>query len=93
MLARSNMDGTVLGLDAIPALTKALKINQSAFDDCYKHNTTSDLYESYTREARFFKIDGSPTTLIVNNTTKQYELVQGATDIAEFKKVIDRLIK
>jgi len=39
-----------------------------------------------------FSVNGTPTTMILNNETKTYELVQGAAPATNFETAVDRMI-
>lgn len=91
ILKGSDPRGTVYALDKLPALAAELKIDAKKFKTCYDNKETEAQYKAYTTEAMKNKVDGTPTTLIFNNETKKFELVQGAAPIANFEAAFAKL--
>ncbi len=80
---------SMFSLDKLSALAKEVGIDQKKFDSCYSAKETEGLYRAYTQEALSFKVNGTPTTMVLNNETKRYELVRGAADINGFQSALD----
>ncbi len=93
ILDGSEVRGPAFSLDKLSALAKEVGVDQKKFDTCYANKETETLYKEYTKEALYFKVDGTPTTMIINNETKKYDFVRGAADIANFTPIIDTLLK
>ena len=93
ILDRSIAGGAVFPLDNIKSLAKEVGVDATKFASCYDSKQTETLYKSYTAEALKFGVGGTPTTMILNNSTKQYELVKGAADVSAFYPVVDRIMK
>jgi protein-disulfide isomerase len=87
----SDPRGAVYALDKLPALAAELKIDAKKFKTCYDNKETEAQYKAYTTEAMKNKVDGTPTTLIFNNETKKFELVQGAAPITNFEAAFAKL--
>lgn len=92
ILSNSEVQGPVYALDKVSSLAKEVGVDQKKFDACYNGKETEALYKSYTAEAMAYSVNGTPTTLILNNETKQYDLVQGAAPAANFETIVDKLL-
>lgn len=93
ILDRSNERGPVFALDNIKALAKEIGVDAAKFAGCYDGKKTESIYQAYTAEAMKHGVDGTPTTMILNNETKKFELVKGAADVASFYPAVDGLLK
>lgn len=90
---KSEIQGPVFALDNLSALAKEVGVDQKKFDTCYTGKETEAQYKSYTTESSAFNVNGTPTTLVLNNETKEYEFVRGAAPASNFESVIDGLLK
>ncbi len=88
----SEVQGAMYSLDKLSSLAKEVGVDQKKFDTCYKNKETEAIYKSYTTEALGFSVNGTPTTLILNNETKAYDLVQGAAPAKNFETIIDTML-
>ncbi len=88
----SEIQGAMYSLDKLSSLAKEVGVDQKKFDTCYKDKETEAIYKSYTTEALGFAVNGTPTTLILNNETKAYDLVQGAAQATNFETIIDKML-
>jgi protein-disulfide isomerase len=92
ILNGSEVQGPVYALDKISTLAKEVGVDQKKFDACYNAKDTETLYKSYTTEAFAFAVNGTPTTMIINNQTKTYDLVSGAAPATNFEAVVDKFL-
>lgn len=92
ILNGSEVQGPLYALDKLSGLAKEVGVDQKKFDTCYNGKETEAIYKSYTTEAMAYSVNGTPTTLILNNETKQYDLVQGAAPAANFETIVDKLL-
>ncbi|MFZ4461810.1 MAG: DsbA family protein [Patescibacteria group bacterium] len=93
ILDRSNERGPVFPLDNIKALAKEVGVDATKFAACYDGKKTESIYQAYTAEAMKHGVDGTPTTMILNNETKKFELMKGAADVSSFYPLVDGLLK
>ena len=92
LMNKSEVQGPVFALDGLSALAKEVGVDQKKFDTCYSAKETESIYRSYTTESSAFGVDGTPTTLVLNNETKMYDLVKGAAPAANFETIVDKLL-
>lgn len=92
ILDKSSIQGSVYPLGNLSKLAEDIGINKNKFNACVAGKNTEVLYKAYGTEATSLKVFGTPTTLIINNETLQYESVQGAYSIDVFEKAIDGLM-
>jgi protein-disulfide isomerase len=90
---RSEIQGSIFPVDNLKALAKELKLDEKKFAECYDARATQSIYSAYTAESSQFVVTGTPSTLILNNVTKKYDMVKGAADIGSFTSVVDSLLK
>ena len=88
----SEVQGSMYSLDKLSSLAKEVGVDQKKFDTCYNSKETEAIYKSYTTEALGFAVNGTPTTLILNNETKAYDLVQGAAQATNFETIINTML-
>ncbi len=93
ILTRSEVQGSMFPVDNLKSLAKEQKLDEKKFSECYDARATQSIYSGYTAESSQFAVTGTPTTLILNNSTKKYDMVKGAADIANFTAVVDTLSK
>ncbi len=79
-------------LDQLSSLAKEVGVDQKKFDSCYNNKETETLYKSYTTEALALGVNGTPSTMMINNATKSYDLVSGAAPVANFETVVDKML-
>ncbi len=56
-------------------------------------NTTDPIYKAYRAEAFSFQVNGTPSTMIINNQTRKYEVVSGAAPKENFETAFEKLSK
>lgn len=83
----------MLPVENLPNLAQATGIDRKKFEACLEKEETVSLYQNYTKEAFSLGLSGTPTTIIINNSTREYEMVEGAYPIASFEKAIDGLLE
>lgn len=93
IMDESDLQGSVYPVSGLSKLAKNIGVDQTKFDACMVGKTTETLYNAYTTEAFSLSLKGTPTTIIINNETLEYDIVEGAYPIDTFKKVIDRLLE
>jgi protein-disulfide isomerase len=82
----------VFPVDQLSSLAKEVGVDQKKFDSCYNGKETETLYKSYTTEALALKINGTPSTMVINNATKSFDIVSGAAPAANFETMIDTML-
>lgn len=92
ILDKSEVQGPVYPLDKLSALAKEVGVDQKKFDTCYNAKETEALYKSYTTQAMAFAVNGTPTTMVLNNETKTFDLVQGAAPASNFETIVDKMM-
>lgn len=92
ILDKSEVQGPVYPLDKLSALAKEVGVDQKKFDTCYNAKETEAIYKNYTTEAMAFAVNGTPTTMVLNNETKTFDLVQGAAPASNFETIVDKMM-
>lgn len=92
ILDESSVEGFLYPLDNLSKLAKDIGVNEMKFNACTTGKKTEALYNGYETEASSLWVQGTPTTLIINNDSLRYELVQGAQTIDTFERAIDGLM-
>ncbi len=83
----------IVGLDKLPALAAAAKVDAVKFKKCYDSQETKGAFDAVRLIAESLGVNGTPATIVINNATKEYTLVSGAAPAADFEKVIDAMLK
>ena len=86
------MDGTtqnnLYAVDKLPEIAKNLKLDLKKWQSCVDTKATLAQFESETKEAQKYKLNGTPGTLLLNVKTGKYATVEGAYPMSEFTQKI-----
>jgi len=86
------MDGTtqnnLYAVDKLPEIAKNLKLDIKKWQSCVDTKATLAQFESETKEAQKYKLNGTPGTLLLNVKTGKYATVEGAYPMSEFTQKI-----
>lgn len=88
----SEVQGPMYSIEKLSGLAKEVGVDQKKFDTCYNAKETEGIYKNYTTEALAFAVNGTPTTMVLNNETKMYDLVQGAAPASNFETMIEKMM-
>ncbi|MDR2190328.1 MAG: thioredoxin domain-containing protein [Candidatus Peribacteria bacterium] len=80
------------GVENLYTLATSLGGNADAIKACVKDGTYQGLVDAQMAEGRSFKINGTPASLVINNTNGTYKLVEGAQPVANFEATINSLL-
>ncbi len=83
----------LVGLDRLPALAAATKVDAAKFKKCYDSQETKGAFDAVRALSDSLGVNGTPSTIIINNATKEYMVVSGAAPTADFEKAIDAMLK
>lgn len=89
---QSLADDAMFPVENLSSLAQDIGIDTTKFEACIAKEETVSVYQNYTKEAFSLGLSGTPTTIIINNSTREYELVEGAYPIENFEKVVDGLL-
>ena len=93
IMARSKGgNGTGFSKDALLPLAKELKLDTKKFQSCLDSKVNVARFDSETAEGVKLGVQGTPGTVIINNETGAYELIAWAYPVAEFERVINKLL-
>jgi predicted DsbA family dithiol-disulfide isomerase len=74
------MDGTtqtnLYAVDKLPEIAKNLKIDIKKWQTCFDTKATLSKFESETKEAQKYNLNGTPGTLLLNVKTGKYATVE-----------------
>ena len=73
-------------------ITKELKLDTKKFQSCLDSKVNVARFDSETAEGVKLGVQGTPGTVIINNETGAYELIAWAYPVAEFERVINKLL-
>ncbi len=90
---QSSATGAMFPVENLSSLAQDTGIDMQNFEACVSKEETVSMYLNYAKEAYSLRLGGTPTTIIINNTTREYEFIEGAHRIDKFEKVIDGLLK
>lgn len=68
----TNSSSAVISLDTLAPLAAALKVDAAKFKKCYDSRETEAAFLSVRALSDDLKVNATPTTLIINNATKEY---------------------
>jgi protein-disulfide isomerase len=88
----TNSANAVTSLDTLVPLAAALKVDAAKFKKCYDTRETEAAFLSVRALSDDLGVNATPTTLIINNATKEYISVRWAADLASFEKEIKALL-
>lgn len=88
----SGGNGTGFSKDALLPLAKELKIDSKKFQTCVDSKEKIKRFDTETAEGAKLGVQGTPGTVVINNQTGEYELIAGAYPVAEFERVINKLL-
>lgn len=77
----------------LPKLAREQKLDMVQWQKCYDNKETADIFAAQTAEAISYNLGGTPGTLIVNNKTGKYAVVEWAYPYESFAEKIDLLMK
>jgi len=75
-------------LDNLSSIAASFGANKNDVIACVQANTHRDFVNIQMQEGRSFNIGGTPASVIINNETGEWELIEGAYPISEFERVL-----
>jgi protein-disulfide isomerase len=88
----TNSASAITSLDTLAPLAASLKVDAAKFKKCYDSRETEAAFLSVRALSDDLGVNATPTTLVINNVTKEYVSVRGAADLASFEKEIKALL-
>jgi len=73
-------------------LAADMGLDETSFKDCLDTGKYAGLVEDHMTGASPSGVRGTPASFIINNATKEFEMISGAVPIENFKSAIDPLL-
>lgn len=86
-------NGTGFSKDALVPLAKELKLDGKKFQACLDSKKNIARFDADTAEGSKLGVQGTPGTVVINNKTGEYELIAGAYPVAEFERIVSKLLE
>jgi protein-disulfide isomerase len=80
-------------VDSLAKLALDQKLDVKSWQSCIDSRDMLSIFEAQTKEAYEYWLDGTPGTLIINNTNGAYTTITGAYPYTAFTQKIDTLLK
>lgn len=77
--------------DKLEGLAKQIGADMGKYKKCVDGKSMDAVYKEYRNEATEYRVNGTPSTMIINNQTKAYEVVEGAAPAAQFEAAFAKL--
>ncbi|MDD2537364.1 MAG: DsbA family protein [Candidatus Absconditabacteria bacterium] len=80
-----------ISVENLIALSETFGADTAEVQACVDEERFTDLINTHIAEGNSFGFNGTPTSIIINNDTGEYEMINGAYPVDEFERVIAAL--
>jgi protein-disulfide isomerase len=81
------------GVENLYTIAAEMGADADAIRVCVNEGTTKSAVDAQMAEGEFFKISGTPASVIINNRNGNYRMISGAQPMASFESAINSLLQ